>query len=107
VVRHISDRVAVMYLGRLVELAPARELFQKPGHPYTQTLLSAVPSLDPTAPRSSRKLGHAPSGATKSPAGCNFHDRCLDRSSECADRVPPLKEIAPRHWVRCFREDPL
>ncbi len=104
VVRHISDRVAVMYLGRLVELAPARELFEKPGHPYTQTLLSAVPSLDPTAPRSSRKRGRAPSGSVKSPAGCNFHDRCFDRSSECEDRVPPLKEIGPHHWVRCFRE---
>ncbi len=104
VVRHISDRVAVMYLGRLVELAPARELFERPRHPYTRMLLNAVPSLDPTAPRSSRKQAIESSGAVKPLAGCDFSNRCSERLPECEEHVPPLKEIGPRHWVRCCSE---
>jgi peptide/nickel transport system ATP-binding protein/oligopeptide transport system ATP-binding protein len=105
VVRHISDRVAVMYMGRLVELAPTRELFEAPAHPYTRMLLSAVPSLDPPASRGPRERAVESSDALKSPNGCDFHNRCRDGSSGCAAHVPPWKEIGPQHWVRCFRED--
>ena len=105
VVRHISDRVAVMYLGRLVELAPARELFQEPLHPYTHILLNAVPSLDPDVPKRSRAQA-IESAAAGNPAGCNFSHRCPQESIDCRDQTPPLREIRPFHWVRCFRREP-
>lgn len=104
VVRHISDRVAVMYLGRLVELAPTRELFREPLHPYTITLLNAVPSLDPDAPRRSR--AQIMESAAGSQAGCNFSHRCPEESTDCRDRTPPLMEVRPHHWARCFRREP-
>lgn len=104
VVRHISDRVAVMYLGRLVELAPTEELFSRPGHPYTQTLLSAVPSLDPTAHRRTRAIPKESAGRLTPPSGCNFLDRCNRRAADCERDAPPLKQINPQHYVRCFRK---
>jgi len=104
VVRHISDRVAVMYLGRLVELAPTHELFQEPLHPYTHSLLNAVPSLNPDAPRRSRAeaVESAPAGK---PTGCNFSHRCPEESIDCREQIPPLVEIRPLHWVRCHRRE--
>ncbi|HBZ55249.1 MAG TPA: peptide ABC transporter substrate-binding protein, partial [Syntrophobacteraceae bacterium] len=103
VVRHISDRVAVMYLGRLVELADKSELYAHPLHPYTNKLLEAVPIPNP---RAVRVRGYAPEelpGAIKPPSGCHFHPRCPFVDSQCREVVPSWSEIAPRHWVRCFR----
>ena len=104
-VRHISDRVAVMYLGRIVESAPAGELFDRPAHPYTRALLSAVPVDHPTAARQRIVLrGEIPS-ATAPPAGCPFAPRCPDAMAKCTEQTPEFKEIAPGHWAACFLND--
>ncbi|ABK19214.1 ABC transporter ATP-binding protein [Syntrophobacter fumaroxidans] len=103
VVRHISDRVAVMYLGRIVELAEKTTLFDSPCHPYTKTLLEAIPVPDPKA---SGKRGHAKAELepdTCELARCVFKPRCREATPACDDRAPPLVEHAPGHWVRCFR----
>jgi oligopeptide transport system ATP-binding protein len=101
VVEHISDRVAVMYLGRIVELADARALYAEPGHPYTKALLSAIPVPEPSR-RAQRIVlaGDVPSPA-KPPPGCPFHPRCFMARPNCATDVPPLREIKPGHWSAC------
>lgn len=104
VVRHISDRVAVMYLGRLVELASTEELFSRAGHPYTQTLLSAIPSLDPREHRRARANPREPADPIKGFMGCNFLDRCPRRTADCEREVPPLEELSRHHWIRCFQK---
>jgi oligopeptide/dipeptide ABC transporter ATP-binding protein len=108
VVEHIADRVAVMYLGHIVELAPVQELYLRPTMPYTQALLSAVPAPDPGVKRERILLaGDVPSPANP-PSGCVFHPRCQHpaRDAACTAIVPPLEEKAPGHWVACIKQPP-
>lgn len=101
VVRHISDRVGVMYLGRLAELAPAADLFATPLHPYTRALLSAVPEANPRAARTRQVLqGEVPSPLNP-PSGCRFHSRCPLARDICKTAVPELREVVPGHHVAC------
>ncbi|HEX7940759.1 MAG TPA: dipeptide ABC transporter ATP-binding protein [Gemmatimonadaceae bacterium] len=108
VVEHIADRVAVMYLGHVVELAPVTKLYGEPIMPYTQALLSAVPAPEPGVKRERILLaGDVPSPANP-PSGCVFHPRCQHpaRDAACAKIVPPLEEKAPGHWAYCIKQPP-
>lgn len=104
VVEYISDRVAVMYLGQIVELAPSDALYRRPLHPYTQALLSAIPVPDPTADRSHRTLlqGDLPNPANP-PTGCRFHTRCPYAVEQCRQEVPQAVEYFPGHVAYCHR----
>jgi oligopeptide/dipeptide ABC transporter ATP-binding protein len=105
VVEHISDRVAVMYLGSIVELSPAEELYSRPRHPYTEALLSAVPSVDPDQVMKRILLpGDVPSPSNP-PPGCKFHPRCRYAKEICSVEWPAWREISPDHWVACHRAD--
>ncbi len=102
VVRHISDRVAVMYLGKIVELGSCRDLFSQPLHPYTEALISAVPITD--RKKSGKRIvldGDVPSPLNP-PRGCRFHPRCRYRQTRCMDQEPRLKEINPERWAACY-----
>jgi oligopeptide transport system ATP-binding protein len=101
VVEHISDRVAVMYLGQIVELSDGQELYAKPLHPYTEALLSAIPIPDPTTKRQRIILEGDPPSPIFPPKGCRFHTRCHKRFDRCDKEDPVLREVAPRHWVAC------
>ena len=103
VVRHISNRIGVMYLGSLVELAESYELNKNPLHPYSQTLLSAVPVPDPEVSRSRQRIvleGDIPSPMNP-PTGCRFHTRCPYATDRCKEEVPPFREYEPNHWAAC------
>jgi peptide/nickel transport system ATP-binding protein/oligopeptide transport system ATP-binding protein len=103
VVRHISNRVAVMYLGSIVELADKKELFENPLHPYTQALLRAVPTPDPEAVRIRDQIPEESAATTGD--GCSFQERCPSSMQICETVKPPLIEYRPRHWVRCHLQD--
>jgi len=101
VVQHFSDRIAVMYLGKLVELASSTALFQQPYHPYTQVLLNSVPVPDPNARRKREILkGEVPSPVDV-PTGCRFHPRCPVAVEQCKSEEPQLRQITPDHWAAC------
>ena len=106
VVEHISHRVAVMYLGRIVETTEKVTLFKKPLHPYTEALLGAVPIPDPRMKRKKRIIlkGDVPS-PIRPPSGCHFHTRCLYAMKRCSTDVPQLREVEPGHWVSCHLHD--
>jgi oligopeptide/dipeptide ABC transporter ATP-binding protein len=104
VIEHTSDRIAVMYLGKLVEVASDQALIGRPAHPYTQALLSAVPQARPGAKKQRKRLlkGDVPSPINP-PPGCRFHPRCPLAEKRCRDKEPQLKEIEPDHWAACFQ----
>ncbi len=105
VVRHISDRIAVMYLGKMVELADAAEIYDRPLHPYSQSLLSAVPVPDPKVARANQRIvltGDIPS-PLNAPSGCPFRTRCRYAAEQCAQSMPPFEEVEKGHFVACHR----
>jgi peptide/nickel transport system ATP-binding protein len=104
VVEHISDRTVIMYLGRIVEIAPTAELFRAPNHPYTQALLANVPRLEGRKRRFEAIKGEIPSPLAP-PPGCHFHPRCPFAFARCRAERPPLKEIAPGRWSACHLND--
>lgn len=105
VVEYISDRIAVMYLGKVMELSSSRELYRNPKHPYTEALLSAIPTPDPTIRRERIVLqGDIPSPINP-PSGCVFRTRCRYAIKECAETVPELREVSPGHFKACIRDD--
>ena len=105
VVEYISDRVGVMYLGKMVEFAPTKNLFEHPMHPYTESLLSAVPVADPTMQNERIPLtGEIPNPANP-PSGCHFHTRCRYCTEQCSREVPAYRELEPGHYVACHRAE--
>ena len=107
VVKHISDRIAVMYVGKMVEMAPADSLFAAPRHPYTEALLSSVPEPDPRARRERVPLQGEVANPANPPQGCYFNPRCQYATDICRTETPELREIAPNHFASCHRADEL
>ena len=105
VVRHISTRIAVMYLGKMVELASSEEIYSHPLHPYSQSLLSAVPVPDPKIARANQRIvlsGDIPS-PLNAPSGCPFRTRCRYAEKKCSESMPEFKEVSPGHFVACHK----
>jgi peptide/nickel transport system ATP-binding protein len=100
VVEHLSDRVVIMYLGRVVEIAPTSELFADPNHPYTQALLAEVPRLETRQRKFAPVKGEIPSPIDP-PSGCHFHPRCPQASTRCREEIPILREIANKRFSAC------
>jgi oligopeptide transport system ATP-binding protein len=106
-VRYISDRVVVMYLGKIAEMADRETIYHEPLHPYTKALLSAVPVADPKKERERQQIileGDIPSPANP-PKGCNFNTRCPEVFARCYEEDPELREVAPGHWCACHLVD--
>src|SRR5512139_982796 len=103
VVKHISERVAVMYVGRIVELAPTEKIFHAPKHPYTEALLSSVPIPDPRLRSDRIVLQGEVADPANTPSGCHFHPRCRYATPQCSRETPQQEEVAPGHYVRCHR----
>ena len=105
VVRHISDRVAVMYLGKIVELGPALDVIDRPSHPYTRALVSAIPVPDPDIERTRKRIVLAgdPPSPINPPSGCSFHPRCPHAVDRCRQAVPPLVAAGPGREAACIR----
>ena len=105
VVKHISNRIAVMYLGRIVEITRPKELYENPLHPYTKALMSAIPVPDPYIEETRERIilrGEVPSPINP-PSGCSFHVRCYMATPECSQTVPPLRDMGNGHFVACMR----
>jgi oligopeptide/dipeptide ABC transporter ATP-binding protein len=103
VVKHVADRVAVMYVGRIVEIADTTALYAKPLHPYTEALLSAVPKPDPRTRAERIILEREVPDPANAPPGCHFHPRCRYAEARCKSEVPALSEAEPGRWVSCHR----
>jgi peptide/nickel transport system ATP-binding protein len=101
VVEHIADRVAVMYVGKLVELAETDELYYHPKHPYAEALMAALPKPDPRRRDRPIRLPGEVASAANPPSGCYFHPRCRYAQEQCAKETPQLEEISAGHWVSC------
>jgi oligopeptide/dipeptide ABC transporter ATP-binding protein len=101
VVRHVSDRIIVMYLGKIMEIGPATRIFTNPRHPYTRALLAAAPELDPTIRTETSALQGDPPSPLHMPTGCRFHSRCALAQESCKVNIPPLIEVEPGHFAAC------
>jgi len=105
VVEHLCDRVAVMYLGKIVEVASREKLFSQPQHPYTQALMSAIPVANPKIKRQRIILPGDPPSPLNPPAGCRFHTRCPEAVAICSQEIPPLIDLGGEHICACHRRE--